>query len=352
MLVSETSTLLDLDTEERERNKEEDWEIFPPELGEKRNWGPESCIALYLKDIGRFSLLNPQEEKTLTKQLAKINQLRLQSEEEIRNASAELTRQKAIKKREKLEEKYQAVKKKIVEANLRLVISIAAQYRNAVAGRMSFSDLIQEGNIGLMEGIDNFDPEKGCRLSTYVWWWIFQTMMRAIAKQSHTIRLPINYEGEEKKFLLAQAKLQEEDEAVTPETLAQEMNLSLKTVQRMFQVQGAKYLTSFNFLLPRDENQKTELGDFIPHKDPLPDEEAIVKITTEEIVAVMDKCLKPREKEILIRYFGLDHTPSETLEVIGQSLNLTRERVRQIKDEALRKLRHYFRMQDIDFGHF
>lgn len=353
MLAPEISALLDLDTEERERNKEEDREIFPSEWGEKRNWGPhEPGVAWYLKIIGKNSLLNPQEEKTLTKQLVEINQLRLQSEEEIKNAPNEIARQKAIKKRERLAEDYRKVKETIVEANLRLVVSIAAQYREAVAGRMAFADLIQEGNIGLMEGIDNFDPEKGCKLSSYVWWQIFKAVMWAISTQSHTICLPPNFGEEEKKLLLAQVKLQEEGGAVTPETLAQEMNVSLKTAHRILQGQESKYLTSLNFPLPRDENHKTELGDFIACKGPLPDEEAILKVTREEILAAMDKSLKLREKEILIRRFGLDHTPPETLEVIGQSLNITRQRAHQIKTDALRKLRHYFRMQDIDFGHF
>jgi len=258
-------------------------------------------VRMYLKEIGKVPLLNTEEEVDLAKRI-----LRSDSE----------------------------AKKKLTEANLRLVVSIAKRY---VGRGMLFLDLIQEGNLGLIKAVDKFDYTKGFKFSTYATWWIRQAITRAIADQARTIRIPVHMvETINKLIRVSRQLLQELGRDPLPEEVAAQMGMTEEKVREIMKI--AQEPVSLE--TPIGEEEDSHLGDFIPDEDaPAPAEAASFTLLKEQLIEVLDT-LTPREEKVLRLRFGLDDGRARTLEEVGKEFNVTRERIRQIEAKALRKLRH------------
>jgi RNA polymerase primary sigma factor len=258
-------------------------------------------VRMYLKEIGKVPLLS--------------------SEEEIQLAT-------------KIEQGDERAKKKLAEANLRLVVSIAKRY---VGRGMLFLDLIQEGNLGLIKAVEKFDHRKGFKFSTYATWWIRQAITRAIADQARTIRIPVHMVETINKLIRVQRQLlQELGRDPYPEEIAKEMDLPVEKVREIQKI--AQEPVSLE--TPIGEEEDSHLGDFIPDDDALaPAEAAAFTMLKEQLINVLDT-LTPREEKVLRLRFGLDDGRARTLEEVGKEFNVTRERIRQIEAKALRKLRH------------
>ncbi len=258
-------------------------------------------VRMYLKEIGKVPLLSSEEEMELAK---------------------------------KIEEGSQYAKKKLAEANLRLVVSIAKRY---VGRGMLFLDLIQEGNLGLIKAVEKFDFRKGFKFSTYATWWIRQAITRAIADQARTIRIPVHMVETINKLIRVQRQLlQELGRDPFPEEISKVMNLQEEKVREIQKI--AQEPVSLE--TPIGEEEDSHLGDFIPDDDaPAPAEAAAFTMLKEQLINVLDT-LTPREEKVLRLRFGLDDGRARTLEEVGKEFNVTRERIRQIEAKALRKLRH------------
>ncbi|MBR6720367.1 MAG: RNA polymerase sigma factor RpoD [Clostridia bacterium] len=258
-------------------------------------------VRMYLKEIGKVPLLTADEEYELAR---------------------------------KMSEGDEEAKQKLIETNLRLVVSIAKKY---VGRGLLFLDLIQEGNLGLIKAVEKFDYAKGYKFSTYSTWWIRQSITRAIADQARTIRVPVHMvETINKLIRVSRQLLQEYGRDATPEEIAKEMNMSIEKVREIMKI--AQEPVSLE--MPIGEEEDTRLGEFIPDEDaPAPSEAASFMLLKEQLVDVLDT-LTPREERVLRLRFGLDDGRSRTLEEVGKVFNVTRERIRQIEAKALRKLRH------------
>ncbi len=258
-------------------------------------------VRMYLKEIGKVALLTAEEEVDLAKRMGA-------GDEE--------------------------AKKQLVEANLRLVVSIAKRY---VGRGMLFLDLIQEGNLGLIKAVEKFDYTKGFKFSTYATWWIRQAITRAIADQARTIRIPVHMvETINKLIRVSRQLLQELGRDPKPEEIALEMDLSEEKVREILKI--AQEPVSLE--TPIGEEEDSHLGDFIPDEDaPAPAEAAAFSLLKEQLIEVLDT-LTPREQKVLRLRFGLDDGRARTLEEVGKKFEVTRERIRQIEAKALRKLRH------------
>ena len=262
-------------------------------------------VRMYLKEIGKVPLLTAEEEVEIAKKLEGGTP----------------------------EEKEEA-KRKLSEANLRLVVSIAKRY---VGRGMLFLDLIQEGNLGLIKAVEKFDYRKGFKFSTYATWWIRQAITRAIADQARTIRIPVHMvETINKLIRVSRQLLQEYGREPSPEEIAKEMCISESKVREIIKI--AQEPVSLE--TPIGEEEDSHLGDFIPDDDaPAPAEAASFALMKEQLLDVLDT-LTPREEKVLRLRFGLDDGHQRTLEEVGREFNVTRERIRQIEAKALRKLRH------------
>ena len=258
-------------------------------------------VRMYLKEIGKVPLLTAEEE---------------------------------IEIAQRMEQGDEAAKKKLTEANLRLVVSIAQRY---VGRGMLFLDLIQEGNLGLIKAVDKFDYRKGYKFSTYATWWIRQAITRAIADQARTIRIPVQMvETITKLIRVSRQLLQEYGREPTPDEIAKVMNISESKVREIIKI--AQEPVSLE--TPIGEEEDSHLGDFIPDDDaPAPAEAASFTLMKEQLLGVLDT-LTPREEKVLRLRFGLDDGHQRTLEEVGREFKVTRERIRQIEAKALRKLRH------------
>lgn len=258
-------------------------------------------VRMYLKEIGRVPLLTAEEEIELAKRIQ-------QGDEE--------------------------AKKKLAEANLRLVVSIAKRY---VGRGMLFLDLIQEGNMGLIKAVEKFDFRKGFKFSTYATWWIRQAITRAIADQARTIRIPVHMVETINKLIRVQRQLlQDLGREPTPEEIGKEMNLSPEKVREILKI--AQEPVSLE--TPIGEEDDSHLGDFIEDQDALaPADAAAYELLKEQLEDVLDT-LTDREENVLRLRFGLDDGRTRTLEEVGKVFGVTRERIRQIEAKALRKLRH------------
>lgn len=258
-------------------------------------------VRLYLKEIGRVPLLKTQQEIELAKRIE-------QGDEE--------------------------AKKKLAEANLRLVVSIARRY---IGRGMLFLDLIQEGNLGLIKAVDKFDHSMGFKFSTYATWWIRQAITRAIADQARTIRIPVHMVETLNKFVrVSRQLLQDLGREPTEEEIAKEMGVTVEKIQEIKKIgQDPVSLDT-----PIGEENDSLLGDFIEDRDALaPADSAAFKLLKEQLEDVLDT-LTEREENVLRLRFGLDDGRTRTLEEVGQVFGVTRERIRQIEAKALRKLRH------------
>lgn len=263
--------------------------------------GIDDPVRMYLKEIGRVPLLSAEEEVELAKRME------LGDEES---------------------------KRRLAEANLRLVVSIAKRY---VGRGMLFLDLIQEGNLGLIKAVEKFDYRKGYKFSTYATWWIRQAITRAIADQARTIRIPVHMvETINKLIRVSRQLLQELGREPTPEEIAFEMDISVERVREILKI--AQEPVSLE--TPIGEEEDSHLGDFIEDEDaPAPAEAASFILLKEQLEEVLET-LTHREEKVLRLRFGLDDGRARTLEEVGQEFGVTRERIRQIEAKALRKLRH------------
>ena len=258
-------------------------------------------VRMYLKEIGKVQLLSMEEESELAERMANGDE---------------------------------SARKRLAEANLRLVVSIAKKY---VGRGMLFLDLIQEGNMGLIKAVEKFDYTKGFKFSTYATWWIRQAITRAIADQARTIRVPVHMvETINKLIRVKRQLLQQLGREATPEELSREMELPIERISEIEKI--AQEPISID--TPIGEEEDSHLGDFIPDDDaPAPAESAAFTLLREQLVDVL-QTLTPREEKVLKLRFGLDDGKARTLEEVGREFNVTRERIRQIEAKALRKLRH------------
>lgn len=277
-------------------------------------------VRMYLKEIGRVPLLSVEEEITLAKA--------------IENGSKEGATEEDIARGT-------IAKKKLTDANLRLVVSIAKRY---VGRGMLFLDLIQEGNLGLLKAVDKFDYSKGYKFSTYATWWIRQAITRAIADQARTIRIPVHMvETINKLIRISRQLLQDKGREPLPEEIAEKMEISVERVREIMKI--AQEPVSLE--TPIGEEEDSHLGDFIEdHEAVAPDDAASFILLKEQIEDVFS-CLTDRERKVLYLRFGLKDGRPRTLEEVGQHFNVTRERIRQIEGKALSKLRNWGKREKI-----
>lgn len=285
-------------------------------------------VRMYLKEIGKVPLLTAEQEVELAKKI----EAREKALEKL-NSGKELS-PKEIDRLKKIEREGLEAKKKLVEANLRLVVSIAKRY---VGRGMLFLDLIQEGNLGLIRAVEKFDYSKGYKFSTYATWWIRQAITRAIADQARTIRIPVHMVETINKLVRVQRQLlQDLGREPTPEEIAEEMEISPEKVREILKVSQEPV----SLETPIGEEEDSHLGDFIEdHRAEVPGEAAATKLLREQLEEVLDD-LSTREKRVIQLRFGLIDGQPRTLEEVGRVFGVTRERIRQIESKTLAKLRH------------
>ncbi|MBR2255965.1 MAG: RNA polymerase sigma factor RpoD [Blautia sp.] len=293
--------LLDDDIDIENLDDEEEVELDKIDLSVPDGVSIEDPVRMYLKEIGKVQLLTADEEIELAK---------------------------------RMEEGDEDAKKRLAEANLRLVVSIAKRY---VGRGMLFLDLIQEGNLGLIKAVEKFDYRKGYKFSTYATWWIRQAITRAIADQARTIRIPVHMVETINKLIRVQRQLlQELGREPTPEEIAQEMEMPVERVREILKISQEPV----SLETPIGEEEDSHLGDFIQDDNvPVPAEAAAFTLLQDQLDEVL-KTLTDREQKVLRLRFGLDDGRARTLEEVGKEFNVTRERIRQIEAKALRKLRH------------
>lgn len=287
----------------------------------------DNVVALYLREVGKTPLLTPEEEI----ELARRCQRGRAAEEQLKKGIPDHeTRQRLLKE---MEEGHKA-RERFVKANSRLVVSVARKY---LRRGVPFADLIQEGNLGLMRAIERFDPERGYRFSTYAIWWIRQAISRAVAYQGRTIRLPAHVVEEISRLNRASRRLTKElGREPNEEELAEEMDISQEKVADLTRVA----VEPVSLDIPVGEEEMSSLAEFVEDEvTPPPTAEASQSLLEEQVEEALAS-LTPREAEVIRLRFGLDGGRSYTLEEVGQKIGLTRERVRQIQAEALRRLRH------------
>ena len=291
---------------EMEAIEAEALEVSDKQLEEEyENAKLDDPVRMYLKEIGKIPLLTPEEEFEVAKDL-------VSEDEKARDAA----------------------RKRMSEANLRLVVSIAKRY---VGRGMQLLDLIQEGNLGLMKAVEKFDYTKGYKFSTYATWWIRQSITRAIADQARTIRIPVHMvETINKVLRTSHSMVQSLGREPTTQEIADELHMDLQKVEEILKI--AQEPVSLE--TPIGEEDDSHLGDFIQDDDASqPAEEASYTLLREQLEEVL-KTLTPREEEVLRMRFGLIDGKPHTLEEVGNKFDVTRERIRQIESKALRKLRH------------
>ena len=293
--------MLDDDMDIDGLDDEEEVELDKIDLSVPEGVSIEDPVRMYLKEIGKVPLLSAEEEIELAK---------------------------------KMEQGDENAKKRLAEANLRLVVSIAKRY---VGRGMLFLDLIQEGNLGLIKAVEKFDYRKGYKFSTYATWWIRQAITRAIADQARTIRIPVHMvETINKLIRVSRQLLQELGREPTPEEIAEEMDMPVDRVREILKISQEPV----SLETPICEEEDSHLGDFIQHDNvPVPADAAAFTLLKEQLVEVLGT-LTEREQKVLRLRFGLDDGRARTLEEVGKEFNVTRERIRQIEAKALRKLRH------------
>ena len=262
----------------------------------------DDSVRMYLREIGRIPLLNTEDEIKLAKRIAHGDQL---------------------------------AKKKLTEANLRLVVSIAKKY---IGRGLSLLDLVQEGNLGLTRAVEKFDYTKGFKFSTYATWWVRQAITRAIADQARTIRIPVHMIETINKLIRVQRSLvQELGREPTVQEIAKELEIDEDKVNHIIKISQE----TVSLEAPVGEEEDSRLGDFLEDKESLsPEESAIYELMKGHVEEFLE-ILPPREQKILRMRFGLENGRSHTLEEVGQEFGVTRERIRQIEAKALKKLERH-----------
>ena len=304
-LTSAESVILDADEDDFNVSDEDEEEINLDAIDLLDGIGTEDPVRMYLKEIGTVPLLTAEEEIELAK-------MKAEGDEKQRTRA----------------------KERLVEANLRLVVSIAKRY----TGRgMSFLDLVQEGNLGLIKGVEKFDYTKGYKLSTYATWWIRQSVTRALADQARTIRVPVHMVETINKMSKMQRKLTLEYgyEPSTAE-LAKALDMTEEKVMEIMQI--AREPASLE--TPIGEEDDSNLGDFVADGNAVTPEGNVESVMLREHIQTLLEDLKERERQVIVLRFGLEDGHPRTLEEVGKEFNVTRERIRQIEAKALRKLRH------------
>ncbi|MBC7225664.1 MAG: sigma-70 family RNA polymerase sigma factor [Thermoflexales bacterium] len=302
-------------------------ELAEVDLDDLSGIAADDAVGLYLREMARVPLLSLEEET----RLAHIIEVGREAEKVLANNGTDPVERARL---EALVEEGRAAREHLIKANTRLVVSIAKKY---IGRGVPFLDLIQEGNLGLMKAVEKFDYRRGYRFSTYATWWIRQTISRAVADQSRTIRVPVHMSDRIRRlYKTAQQLEQEYGRPPTPEEIAAELDLEPRKVQWMLRVSWRPLSLEH----PVGEEEDNELGAFIEDDStPTPPQSAYQKMLAEKIEEVLST-LSPREARILRLRFGLGGSRSHTLEEVGQKFGLTRERIRQIEGKALRRLRH------------
>ncbi len=302
-------------------------ELSEVDLDDLSGIAADDAVGLYLREMARVPLLSLEEET----HLAHIIEVGREAERVLANNGTDPMERARL---EALVEEGRAAREHLIKANTRLVVSIAKKY---IGRGVPFLDLIQEGNLGLMKAVEKFDYRRGYRFSTYATWWIRQTISRAVADQSRTIRVPVHMSDRIRRlYKTAQQLEQEYGRPPTPEEIAAELDLEPRKVQWMLRVSWRPLSLEH----PVGEEEDNELGAFIEDDStPTPPQSAYHKMLAEKVEEVLST-LSPREARILRLRFGLGGSRSHTLEEVGQKFGLTRERIRQIEGKALRRLRH------------
>ena len=307
-LLAEDPLLLDDDDDERFMKDSDEDDIDLDAIDLLEGIGTEDPVRMYLKEIGTVPLLSADEEMELAKKKAEGDE---------------------------------QAKERLIEANLRLVVSIAKRY----TGRgMSFLDLVQEGNLGLIKGVEKFDYTKGYKLSTYATWWIRQSVTRALADQARTIRVPVHMVETINKMSKMQRKLTLElgyEPSVAE--LAEALDMTEDKVMEIMQI--AREPASLE--TPIGEEDDSNLGDFVADSNVVTPEGNVESVMLREHIDALLGDLKERERQVIVLRFGLEDGHPRTLEEVGKEFNVTRERIRQIEAKALRKLRNPVRSKRI-----
>ena len=318
---------------------EDEVEVEKIDLSVPEGVSVEDPVRMYLKEIGKVPLLSADEEIELAQNMEdgavateKINVLKGRLDGASEEEKAEIKEE--IKTLQRNVDKGADAKKRLAEANLRLVVSIAKRY---VGRGMLFLDLIQEGNLGLIKAVEKFDYKKGYKFSTYAPWWIRQAITRAIADQARTIRIPVHMvETINKLIRVSRQLLQELGREPSPEEIAKEMNMPVERVREILKISQEPV----SLETPIGEEEDSHLGDFIKDDNvPVPADAAAFTLLKEQLEEVLGT-LTEREQKVLTLRFGLEDGRARTLEEVGKEFNVTRERIRQIEAKALRKLRH------------
>ena len=301
-------TFLLSDDDEVNLSEEDEVDMENIDLSVPEGVSIEDPVRMYLKEIGKVPLLSAEEEIELAK---------------------------------RMEEGDEAAKKRLAEANLRLVVSIAKRY---VGRGMLFLDLIQEGNLGLIKAVEKFDYRKGYKFSTYATWWIRQAITRAIADQARTIRIPVHMvETINKLIRVSRQLLQELGREPTPEEIAKEMDMNVERVREILKISQEPV----SLETPIGEEDDSNLGDFVADGNVVTPEGNVESVMLREHIDALLGDLKERERQVIILRFGLEDGHPRTLEEVGKAFNVTRERIRQIEAKALRKLRNPVRSKRI-----
>lgn len=320
-------------------DEDDEVEVEKIDLSVPEGVSVEDPVRMYLKEIGKVPLLSADEEIELAQNMEnravaieKINVLKGRLDGASEEEKAEIKEE--IKTLQRDVDKGADAKKRLAEANLRLVVSIAKRY---VGRGMLFLDLIQEGNLGLIKAVEKFDYKKGYKFSTYATWWIRQAITRAIADQARTIRIPVHMvETINKLIRVSRQLLQELGREPSPEEIAKEMSMPVERVREILKISQEPV----SLETPIGEEEDSHLGDFIKDDNvPVPADAAAFTLLKEQLEEVLGT-LTEREQKVLTLRFGLEDGRARTLEEVGKEFNVTRERIRQIEAKALRKLRH------------